>query len=491
MMKKKRNYIALKNKEEQLSNLEFNIKKNAKEWVRQNEGYKIHSKDTYQSPRISSEIPDCSMPLTFDHYNFCSLSCLYCFAYFFKSNNPAIKEHSLKAVDPNKIIKALEGNPKNKRGELLYKHFFSKEFLIHWGGMADPFCNFEKVNKIGYPIMEALGDLNYPCLFSFKGPSIRNSEYLKLFDKYKKQSNFAFQISIITNSDKMSKNIEIGVPPTSKRIETLKILSDMGYFTILRLRPFIIGISDEGLEDLLHRSLEAGIQGVSMEFFALDARANIGMKERYSWLSKFMGIDDLMKYFKDLSPSERGGYMRLNRLIKEPFVKKVYKFCIKNNLVFGCSDPDFKELCTSGSCCGMPDYYPKNPKLENWTHNQLTYHIKEMRKAYHKENGKKLITLTFNDVYPINESTSYLEDIELTNDHVAVTSMTNTERYHHSYRTILQKHWNNLNSPGNPRNYFHGKLMPFKLDEEGNLIYRYKEDEYEQIWKEEGISLIK
>jgi len=33
---------------------------------------------TYDSPRISSEIADCSMPMTFDHFNLCSKGCAYC-----------------------------------------------------------------------------------------------------------------------------------------------------------------------------------------------------------------------------------------------------------------------------------------------------------------------------------------------------------------------------------------------------------------------------
>ena len=36
-----------------------------------NPGYEISTTAYYSSPRISSEIPDCSMPLTFDNYSSC------------------------------------------------------------------------------------------------------------------------------------------------------------------------------------------------------------------------------------------------------------------------------------------------------------------------------------------------------------------------------------------------------------------------------------
>lgn len=491
-MKVKKSYTTLKKikKEnfdnEEKENLNNEVIQEALKWVNKNKGLAItNEKEYYTSPRISSEVMDCSMPMTFDSYNYCSLGCMYCFAYFFKSNNPSIKGVTLKSVNTSDLISGIEGKPKSARAKLMYKHFYSKKFLLHWGGLADPFCNFENQNGKGFELIPALGEMNYPTLFSFKGRTILKKKYLSLFEKYSKQKNFAFQVSIITNSDNLSKMVEIGVPSTTKRLETIKILSDMGYYTILRLRPFIIGISDEGLSELLSRALEAGIKGVSMEFFALDGRANLGMKERYLWLSKFIGTKDLMEYFSVLSPKERGGYMRLNRLVKEPYIKEVYSFCINHGLVFGCSDPDFKELNTSGSCCGMPDKYKENPLLENWTRNQLTYHLKELRKTYHKTGIKE--NLYFNETF--KSDSTYLDDIILAGDHIAHAGMCNTERFQSSIRTILQKHWNNLNSYANPRNYFNGKILPSGLDNEGNLFYKYHEHEYEKRWKEEGINL--
>jgi hypothetical protein len=58
-------------------------------------------------------------------------------------------------------------------------------------------------------------------------------------------------------------------------------------------------------------------------------------------------------------------------------------------------------------------------------------------------------------------------------------------------RIILQKQWNNTNSPSNPMNYFHGKLIPVGIDGQGNLIFRYNPVEYEQQWVNEGVDLTK
>jgi hypothetical protein len=221
-----------------------------------------------------------------------------------------------------------------------------------------------------------------------------------------------------------------------------------------------------------------------MEFYALDARASLEAKKRYEWLGKAIGTKDLMEYFSKLSPSERGGYRRLNRLVKEIHVKKIYKFCVENGLTFGCSDPDFKELNTSGSCCAMPDNYPKNRLLENWTKHQLTYFLKEARKKYHLT--KELSEFRFNEIYCYEP---YFTEPNISHDHVIEVGMCAADRMALNYNKILRGYWNNLRSPANPCNYLHAKVVPCGIDEEKNLVYKYNPMLYEKKWTEDGIDL--
>jgi len=474
-----------------IKSIKNEIKKESMKFVRRNRDVRIDRNDkhamSYISPRISSEFMDCSMPMTFDHYSHCSLGCTYCFAYMQKTNNSSFSD-KLHSVNPQKILKAINNEPDSYRMRAFHKHFFSKRFLLHWGGMADPFCNFEKANRIGYELISGLAKAKYPTLFSFKGDGIMRPMFRKLFGRYAGNKSFAFQCSIIAPSDEVSRQVEIGVPVTSKRIEAIKMLSDMGYYTILRLRPFIIGVTDDGLEELLYKCKDAGIKAISTEFVAIDIRSNDHLLKRYKWLGELIGTSDILKYFKALSPSERGGYMRLNRLVKEQYVKLMYKFCIENDILFACSDPDFKELNMSGSCCGMPDDYPENPELSNWTHNQLTYALKEARQMYHKRG--RIAQFKFDKVFRPDKDT-YLKGVTFGQDHICVSDMTASERHNMNYEMIANRVWNNLRSPGNPRNYFHGKLMPIRKDEDENLVYSYNPSEYEQRWVDEGIDLKK
>lgn len=59
------------------------IKDEGFRWLNNNKELTCHNKDFYGVPRVSSEYADCSMPLTFDQYNFCSLACFFLFCVLF------------------------------------------------------------------------------------------------------------------------------------------------------------------------------------------------------------------------------------------------------------------------------------------------------------------------------------------------------------------------------------------------------------------------
>jgi len=219
-----------------------------------NNGLEITKK--YCSPRVSSEFADCSLPLTFDFYSTCSFGCTYCFSSQFSKTNPAVKGNTgLGAVDVKRLIDIMSGKyPDNP----YYQNFYKHRFILHIGGLSEPFCYLEQKFGKCYELLEYLAAEKYPTVFSSKGYHLfltdpKYKKYRKLFEDSAKNKNFMFAHSIIVDSDKTAKKIEINVPNTTKRIEAIKILADMGYWNILRLRPFVIGISDVGLENMMKK----------------------------------------------------------------------------------------------------------------------------------------------------------------------------------------------------------------------------------------------
>jgi len=410
-----------------------------------------------------------------------------CFSSVQKCNTPGASTAPLQAVDVRLLQSMIDGTA-NKGSEpaAFHEFFFKNRFIFHWGGLSDPNCMFEKKFGIGYKVLEILAERRYPTLFSFKGGTIMEDKYLKLFDDHKHFNSFAFQLSIVTADDQLAKTLERGVPSPTNRFRVMKTVSDMGYWTVLRLRPYIIGVTDRSIDEILQKGLDSGMNAISTEFYAMENRLNPQAMKQYEIMAKLMHIKNLPAYFRKLSPSERGSYKRLNRHVKEPYIKKLYEFCAKHNLVFGCSDPDFKELSTTPCCCALPEEHPDNPEFNNYLRQQLTWAMVEARREYHRTGNRKI--LTFGETYGTNES--FLDNIELSHQNYGCTMHNYAYRKQLTTRHIIQAQWNTLSSPASPSRYFHGKVMPIGLDDTGeNLAYRYCPSEYEERWAAQGIDL--
>lgn len=475
-------------------------------WLRYAWGLGIAGVGNYNSPRISSEVADCSLPLTFDQHSFCSMGCLYCFSSYFKIAKPGMSTYdrdaamrsgsALSSVNTTLLLKLISGAKIKGRVEKALSKLFEQRLILHWGGLADPFCEFERANNTGLPIVKALGEYAYPCLFSFKGGTILDARYRRVFERYASQRNFAFQVSMTTYDKHVAARLEIGVPSPAKRIRVIKMLSDMGYWTILRLRPYIIGITDQTIDELLDHALAAGVRAISTEFFCLESRADEAeVRERYGWLGELSRIDDFKEYYYKLSPTSRGSYKRLNRNVKERFIRRIYEFCLNNNLHFACSDPDFKELNMSGCCCGLPAAYPANEELTNWTAIQQTEMMRHMRQEYWKRassgESNPVVTARFTSIYSEGRYYELLRDRDLANFHVKVMKKGQAYRRLGTLEKFIREEWNEHRSPACPYHYFHGKLSFVGVDKEGDVIYKYVPSSYEFEWVKDGIDLSK
>jgi len=321
----------------------------------------------YCSPRWSGEITDCSMPMTFDQYDHCSFNCLYCFSWFQK----ALK--ALNPLFPNEFNKNYQSMPirsvnpemMRKLFNLEYEHgskgqfreYIRQRIAMQWGGLCDPFDGYEKQHGIGLQILKYLKEKHYPICFSTKGTWwTEDDRYMKLFAGEK---NWNTKISIINLDADLASLIEKGVSSPEERLRAMRRIAKInpeGGVT-LRLRPFIIGMSDRRNEylELIKQAHDAGAGALSTEFFCLEDRAHRGTVSRYGAISEALGFD-IRQYYKMNSPG-MCGYLRLNWKLKEPFIVKMRDLCHKLGMRFYVSDAHWKDQCDGGSCCGLPERF--------------------------------------------------------------------------------------------------------------------------------------
>ena len=219
-------------------------------------------KKNYSSPRWSMEIPDCSMPMTFDTYSKCAYGCLYCFAYFQKSHTvEGYLGGEIRSVDPQRVIHLFESAFKNDRQavnktELQFFPYIQDRRIMQWGGLADQFDEWERRFGVTLELLKYFDRIDYPLSFSTKATWWTQDErYMSLFAKH--THNWHVKISIITADAEKARKIERGVPPPAERIAAIKRLADIGTHVTLRLRPYILGVSSD-YKEIIRMAHEAG-----------------------------------------------------------------------------------------------------------------------------------------------------------------------------------------------------------------------------------------
>lgn len=405
----------------------------------------------YSSPRWSNEIADCSMPMTFDTYNNCAFSCLYCFSQFQRAIGKVKESYLHKDVKHVNVdaVKRMFSEPDKYGGQ--FATYIKERKVMQWGGLSDQFDNFEKKYGKTLELLKFFKEIDYPLCFSTKATWFTDDDrYMSLIEG---QKNWNFKFSIITLDEHKAKIIERGVDSPLKRLEAIRriVEADAGGAT-LRLRPFIIGISTPTYLDLIREASQRGASAVSTEFFCMELRSKV-LKDNAPIFNRECGFD-LFDFYKKYSVS--AGYLRLNRKVKRLFIENMKNLCDELGMRFYVSDAHFKELCCNGSCCGLPESW-------NYSRGQFCEALQIC---------KKKGVCFFSDIQ---------KDIELLHQYNWVGAAglnTNSEETRAHFRGMtmakyLRWLWNNPQNGQSPYKMFEGVMRPEGTDENGDLIYYY------------------
>jgi len=264
-------------------------------------------------------------------------------------------DKSVRAVDPKKVNFLFENCLQNNSGPLSkaqrqFLPYIKGRYTMQWGSMADGFDEFERREGISLELLKIFHELDYPLSISTKGTWFtKDPRYMNLIAKHR--HNWHFKISIITSDPIKAKFLERGVDSPAERFEAIKRLSSLGVSVTLRLRPYMIGISDDWRETLIE-GRKSGADSITTEFFCLEARADEKLKRKYIEMSKIAGYD-VWNFYRDNSLN-KSGYRRLQYAIKRPIIDEMKKTAHALNMRFYVSDAHCKEQSDFCCCCGVP-----------------------------------------------------------------------------------------------------------------------------------------
>lgn len=408
----------------------------------------------YQSPRWSNEIADCSMPMTFDTYSNCSFGCMYCFSQFQRGIGKAKEEYLHKDVKNVSVdkIKKMFTDPDNHAGQ--FKGYIKQRKVMQWGGLSDQFDGFERKRGVTLELLKFFKEIDYPLCFSTKATWFTEDE--RYMDLIRGQKNWNFKFSIITLDEHKAHVIERGVPTPMERLKAIERIAnaDAGGAT-LRLRPFIIGVTTPTYLDLIQEAHNRGADAMSTEFMCVEQRSPT-LKQWLPTFNELCGFD-FMAFYKKYSVST--GYLRLNRKVKEPFMRNMKALCDKLGMRFYVSDAHFKELCCNGSCCGLP---------ASWNYSRGQW-CEALQIAKNNPSGEVRWTDVCKDIDSLVSSFSWSRA-------QGFNCNSSEKRAHFDGMTMadyMRWLWNNPQSGQSPYKLFEGALVPIGKDEAGNLVYKF------------------
>lgn len=410
-------------------------------------------KHDYHSPRWTGEIADCSLPVTFDTYSNCAFGCVYCFSQYQRGIGKSSEKYfakEVKSVDPEKVKKLFSGQIPDSQ----FWPYIRDRRPIQYGGLSDQFDGFEKKYGVTYEILKYLREIDYPICFSTKSTWVFDDEKYRML--FKGADNWNMKFSIITLEEEVAKKIEIGVPSPKKRLEAMRKYNELSNGgTTLRLRPFIPGISEKTYIDLIKAAHGAGASAVSTEFFCLEMRSVKLAKEHYECISEVCGFD-IVEFYRRHSTGS--GYLRLNRKVKEKYIRNMKELCDELGMRFYVSDAHYKECSNNCCCCALN---------QDWDYSRGNF---SAALQIAKRTGKVKWSDIESDMYflnfPINKAEGF--NLNTTENRARFQGMT--------MKDYLRYLWNAPRRGQSPYKLFERVLIPDGYDENGDIIYRYNED---------------
>lgn len=382
---------------------------------------------------------------------------MYCFSYFQKEHTLTdYTSGDVRSVRPDKIIALFENalagkDDKLTENEKQFARYIRNRTIMQWGGLADQFDEYERRHRVTLQLLRFFDKIDYPLSFSTKAAWwTEDEQYMELFRKH--GHNWHVKISIITANEKKARVVEGGVPSPEKRFEAIRNLTDAGIHVTLRLRPYIIGISDDW-KVVIDKANEAGADSITTEFFCLESRADEKLKKRYKKISDVAGFD-IHKFY--MENSKQSGYKRLSRKIKLPIAKEMKEYAEKKGMRFLSSDSHLRDLCDGCNCCGVPKKF-----------NSHKGHIGEAIQIA-KEKGE----VSWSDIKDSVENLFWF-NWDRTAQYNTGSNKQRAKRLRMTMADFLHNNWNNPNGQLSPAKAYGGVLVPERIDENGDVVYRY------------------
>lgn len=283
--------------------------------------------------------PYCYSVFRIEPYLTCEHECVYCFARWYRALSINKNEYTLNIL----------GNVKKAFKSLRKRHI--KPIPFRLSTLVDPFQPIENQYRISKHIMVLCLKYGIPLIINTKSTLLVNEDYFNILRKLSEEGIVIVQVSLFTCNEELTKILEPRTPPPKSRLDMVEKLSRDNIPVVIRLQPFVPGITDYELKEIIEQAKYAGAKQVivetlrdeikNMEFYEKLAFDKQMYKSIKAWESYSLSNKTPLKVLRPNKKWRLGVYMLTKSL------------CDKYGLEFSACKESFYELYTAKNCCGI------------------------------------------------------------------------------------------------------------------------------------------
>jgi len=240
-----------------------------------------------------NESPDISFDRSINPYRGCEHGCVYCFA------RPTHAFMGLSAgLDFETKLFAKPDAPRLLEKELAREGYEPRTIAI--GTNTDPYQPIDKNWRIMREILEVLDRHNHPVGIVTKSALVMRD--IDILSRMAERGLVKVALSVTSLDAKLSRTMEPRAATPSRRLETIRALSQAGIPTSAMVAPVIPGLTDQELERILESVSHAGAREAGYIILRLPLEVAPVFKE---WLLRH--YPDRYRHVVSLIRSMRGG----------------------------------------------------------------------------------------------------------------------------------------------------------------------------------------
>jgi len=235
---------------------------------------------------LSTRAPYCPCPFVLDTMmGVCQYNCIYCFTAlsvsslltsFFDSDQPLRPRYaspelvtktlnevlSARGVEPYERMRSATKSKScaatNEPASL--KKAAAQRIPLRIGTRSECFLSAEREKGSALAALKVLREHEYPTIINTKSDLVIEEPYLSLISEM--GDHLAVQVSLVHNDDKISKLIEPGAPPSSRRWKVLEVLNGIGIQAMPRMEPAaaFLNNDDAHLKAYFENAVNAGVK---------------------------------------------------------------------------------------------------------------------------------------------------------------------------------------------------------------------------------------